>query len=71
MKKNRKEELAFALTLKFGKQWVFDDSFLVDWFVGFGYGLSSVDEAINYGFVAGTEDFPVAFTSGLRVGWVW
>jgi hypothetical protein len=36
----RKEDFAFALLLKVGKQWVIDDAFVIDWFVGMGYGFS-------------------------------
>ena len=68
--KTRKEDFGFAVTLKLGKQWVFDDSFLVDWFFGIGYGISSANEALNHGFIAGPSEAPFAFTSGLRVGWV-
>ena len=69
---SRKEDFAFAFMLKFGKQWVFDDSFLVDLYAGIGYGYSSAsdDEVLNYGFIAGSEDMPISFTSGLRIGWV-
>lgn len=66
----RKEDFAFALTLKFGKQWIFDDSFLVDVFWGLGYGISGNNDGINYGFIAGNEEIPIAVTGGLRVGWV-
>jgi len=66
----RKSDFAFALTLKFGKQWVFDDSFLVDLYCGFGYGYSdNAEDVLRYGFVAGNGDIPIAGTAGLRVGW--
>lgn len=66
----RNEEYAFALTLKFGKQWVFDNSFIVDSFFGIGYGFGVNDyETIHYGFVSMDEEFPMAFTSGIRIGW--
>ncbi len=69
--KSRAESFGFALILKFGKQWVFDDSFLVDWYCGIGYGIGGDDgDALNYGFVAGTDDMPIAITGGVRVGWV-
>jgi len=68
--KKTKEDYAFALTLKFGKQWVFDDSFLVDLYFGIGYGAGGNGDGLSYGFVAGNEDLPIALTSGLRLGWV-
>ncbi len=65
----RMEDAGFAVMLKFGKQWVFDDSFLVDVFWGFGYGVSSQDDGITYGFVAGNKDIPLSATGGIRLGW--
>lgn len=64
------DEFAFALTLKFGKQWVFNDSFVVDTYFGLGYGLGNDNyDTLNYGFIVGGEDFPMAATGGLRIGW--
>lgn len=67
----RAEKFTMALMLKFGKQWVIDNGFLVDvyWGVGYGIGAES-DETIPYGFLAAPNDFPIAFTSGIRIGWV-
>ena len=67
----RTEEFAFALTLKFGKQWVIEDGFIIDFYLGVGYGSSNDDQSMGpvpFGFVAGV-DVPIAFTSGLRIGW--
>jgi hypothetical protein len=68
---NREEDYAFALLLKVGKQWVLDDAFVIDMFIGMGYGISSASEndPVFYGFFAGTEDSPISFTSGVRIGW--
>lgn len=64
------DEFAFAFTLKFGKQWVFNDAFVVDSYFGLGYGLGNDNyDALNYGFIVGGEDFPMAVTAGLRIGW--
>jgi hypothetical protein len=65
------EEFAFALTLKFGKQWVIEDGFIIDFYLGLGYGTSNDEQAMGlvpFGFVTGV-DVPIAFTSGLRIGW--
>ena len=62
-----------ALMLKLGKQWVFDDSFLLDVYFGLGYGIESShydEEPLNYGFLVLPENFPMAITSGIRIGWV-
>jgi len=66
----RTEEVGIAVNLKFGKQWVFDDAFLIDTYVGFGYGYSSIDnEVLHYGFIASSGDVPISVTAGIRVGW--
>ncbi len=68
----RVEDFSVAVTLKFGKQWVIDDGFVVDLFLGVGYGFTSSSndsyDVIPYGFIVGSE-VPIAFTGGLRVGW--
>ena len=47
----RKEEFSMAVLLKFGKQWVLDNSFLVDLYGGIGYGIGDAhDDALNYGY---------------------
>ncbi len=67
----RKQNTSLAFMLKIGKQWVFDDSFLVDIYAGIGYGFGGDDyNVLNYGFIVGDEEVPIAFTSGLRIGWV-
>jgi len=66
----RKENFALAVMLKFGKQWVFDDTFLVDIFAGIGYGFGGDDyDTLNYGFIVAPDEVPVAFTGGIRIGW--
>jgi len=66
----REENFALALMLKFGKQWVFDDSFLVDIHWGIGYGIGGDDDGLPFGFIVGPSEVPIAVTSGIRVGWV-
>jgi len=66
----RKDESCMAVLLKFGKQWIFDDSFLVDLYGGMGYGIGgNGDEALTYGFIVAPEAH-ISFTGGLRIGWV-
>ena len=67
----RKENFALAVMLKLGKQWVFDDSFLVDIYGGIGYGFGGDDyDVLNYGFIVGGNEVPVSFSTGIRIGWV-
>lgn len=61
---------SFALMLNFGKQVVLRDKFLIDWFVGVGYGFgqSNSDNSFHYAFLGGNSGSPFAMTSGLRIG---
>lgn len=69
--KERKNQTTLALMLKLGKQWVIDDSFLIDTYLGVGYGIGADDlEGLPYGFIVAPDDFPIAFSSGIRIGWV-
>ncbi len=60
-----------GILLNFGKQWVFKSGFVVDSFVGVGYGIGKNKDELYFhrAFIGGDDDFPIAFTSGLRVGW--
>lgn len=62
-----------ALMIKLGKQWVIEDSFLIDLYFGVGYGFDTAADdygPMPFGFTAGPPDVPFAMTSGLRLGWV-
>lgn len=61
-----------SIMLNFGKQWVIDNSFLVDFYVGAGYGFDSgdYDEGYHYAYVGGAEDIPISAAAGLKIGWL-
>jgi hypothetical protein len=62
-----------ALILNVGKQWVFADRFLVDWYIGAGYGFGNngeYDNARHFAFIGGTSDTPLVLNSGFRVGFL-
>ena len=61
----------FAILLNIGKQWVFEGGFVVDMFGGVGYGFGKNDEdfGLHKAFIGGVDEFPLAVTMGLRVGW--
>jgi hypothetical protein len=68
---DRDSQVTLAFMLKLGKQWVFDDSFLLDIYAGVGYGIGADDnDGLPYGFIVAPDDFPIALTSGIRIGWV-
>ena len=69
--KERKDAFGVAVLLKLGKQWIFDNSFLLDIYGGLGYGVGGDDyQTLNYGFLAGDGDVPIAGTAGIRIGWL-
>jgi len=58
-----------AIHLIIGKQWIFDNVFLVDFFGGIGYGFSDDDNReYQFGYVIASPDIPVSFTAGLKIG---
>ncbi len=62
-----------AVMLTGGQQWVFGNIFLVDFNVGIGYGFSSLSDNIatyGYGFSVAGSSFPIAFSSNLRIGFL-
>jgi hypothetical protein len=60
----------FAALLTLGKQWVFSDVFLVDFFVGFGYGYTTDESSErDYYFPVG-YDIPIAGKAGFRIGYL-
>ncbi|MBK8586574.1 MAG: hypothetical protein IPN88_14595 [Bacteroidetes bacterium] len=65
-----------AIQLSFGKQFVFDDSFLIDYYVGLGYAFSShsvsnYESGIPYfGVTGGSSESPLSASGGLRIGFL-
>ena len=55
-----------------GKEWVFQDLFVVDIFGGLGYGVVDMDENYNegyyFGYVGQNESWTLGVTGGLRIG---
>ncbi len=68
-RRHAKDIFSGAILFNVGNQWVFDDLIAVDLYVGVGYGYSSEEEYdIQYGYSTGSGDFPIALTSGFRIG---
>ena len=69
----RYDNTKWAFLVVMGKQWVYSDSFLIDFFSGIGLGgnsLENLDLTYPYGFATLGEDFPLAFSFGLRLGFL-
>ncbi len=65
-----------ALQLSFGKQFVFDDSFLIDYYVGLGYAFTSHSSSNHesgvpyFGVYGGSQSSPLSISGGLRIGFL-
>jgi len=60
-----------AFILNFGKQWVFSNRFLVDWYMGAGYAFGKDDKTSNaqhFAFIGGTDETRFVVSSGFRIG---
>jgi len=64
---SRDRKTGGAFMLNFGKQVVYSDAFLFDWFLGIGYGFSN-NQGIRYGFLGGNNEIPIAFSWGVKIG---
>ena len=62
----------FAFLINLGKQWILDDCFLVDVYAGIGYGFGNNEgnDGMHYSFIGATGSFPLAFSSGLKIGFL-
>lgn len=67
---DRVNNWAASLNIIVGKQYIFNDIFLLDMYFGLGYGFSKKnnDEAYHYGFSGGNSDTPLTVTGGLKIG---
>lgn len=73
--KQRETVISGTIQLVVGKQWVFDNAFLVDMNAGIGYGFSSSSEeyyggGYHYGYTIADSEFPVSFSAGIRIGYL-
>lgn len=68
---DRKTNLMFAFLLNFGKQWVIENGFVVDTFaaVGYAFGDDSESFGMHKAFIGGVDEFPLALSLGVRIGW--
>lgn len=65
----RETIISTTMQLVMGKQWIMDNSFLVDAFVGLGYGFTFNDrESYHYGYLIADQSFPLSFSAGLKIG---
>jgi len=60
----------FAIMLNTGKQWIVNNRFLFDWFIGAGYGFGDAknSNAFRFAFLGGGTDSKLVLTSGIRIG---
>lgn len=69
-KTTRENFYSGAIFLNLGKQWIYDNSFLIDFYIGVGYGVDTAptEGGYYYGYVIGTDEFPIALQAGLKIG---
>ena len=63
-----------AFILNVGKQWVLSNRFLIDWYLGAGYGFGKNNESYHsnhYAFIGSTSDTPFVASSGFRIGFLY
>lgn len=68
----RERNWAVALNIIVGKQYIFNDIFLLDMYFGLGYGFckdnDDGDRAYHYGFMGGNSNTALTITGGLKIG---
>jgi len=69
---NREKVISGAIFLNLGKQWIMDNSFLMDFYFGIGYGFDDgpEDGGYHYGYAMGPSQFPIAAQAGLKIGFL-
>lgn len=64
-------ETKVALLVNVGKQIVYSNAFVIDFFVGAGYAMGDMDLELNYyAFLVTSETSSFVLTGGLRVGFL-
>ena len=67
---NRENATSVSFMLTAGKQVVYDNAFLIDWYFGVGYGFSNNDNVYYYysNTIITDASLPMSFTAGLKIG---
>ncbi len=68
---DRETNWAMAINILVGKQYVFNDTFLLDMYFGLGYGYSKTDDhPYHFGFLGADSDTPISLTAGFKIGFL-
>jgi hypothetical protein len=69
---SRETVISTVIQIVMGKQWIFDNAFLVDLYggVGFGFTTNNSNGGFHYGYVVADESFPIAASVGLKIGFL-
>jgi hypothetical protein len=73
LRSKNEDVIKAALMINIGKQWVFSDVFLLDIYIGAGYGMTSAtieNPEYPHDFVVVDPEFPLAFDAGFRLGFL-
>ncbi|MEM9859875.1 MAG: hypothetical protein AAF843_21185, partial [Bacteroidota bacterium] len=71
-----------SFMINFGKQIVYDNAFLFDYSIGFGYGfaeegnfsednVSTFERGYHYGFLGAADNIPLAINFRLKIGFLY
>lgn len=70
--KSKESVISGTVQIVLGKQWVFDNAFSLDFFTGIGYGFTTSEDntTYHYGYTVMDENFPLAFSAGFKIGYL-
>lgn len=68
--KERTNVIGLGILVYGGRQWVFDNIFLIDINFGIGYGFTNGDKPSAYGFVTTGTGIPLALNGSLSIGYL-
>ena len=61
---------SLSLVFNIGKQVVYDNAFLIDYFIGAGYGIANEDVGFYYANTIIDSSVPLSFTAGFKIGFL-
>jgi hypothetical protein len=62
--------ISLSLMFNIGKQIVYDNAFLIDYYIGAGYGIANEDVGYYYSNTIIDSSVPLSFTAGFKIGFL-
>lgn len=66
----RETVISGVLQIVLGKQWIVDNAFLIDFYTGLGYGISTSDNTTFHYAYSIANNVPLSFSGGLKIGFL-